>query len=90
MGGLDLGISDGCSVRGESVPPIQARSSTQKMEGSAVEKVVRLKLTCQECGQVGYVQINKRDLKSLRQLLRRPPQTKWGVWTRLNYHENES
>jgi len=32
--------------------------------------VVRLKLTCEECGNVGYVELTKKDLKKLLVLIK--------------------
>ena len=52
------------------------------------KKVIRLKLTCRECHNVGYVELSKNDLKKLRDLLTKPPKTRLGDWTRINYHED--
>lgn len=45
--------------------------------------VVRLKLTCQECTNVGYIELTKKDLKNLLQLLKMPPSSTYGDWSSL-------
>lgn len=38
-----------------------------------MKKVIRLKLTCHECGAVGHMEITKKDLKKMLKKLKTGP-----------------